>query len=557
MSANALYYGDNLDILRRYIRDESVDLIYLDPPFNSNATYNVLFGGKRGERAAAQLKAFVDTWHWDESAARAYQEVVEAGGGASEAMQAFRKLLGTGDMMAYLAMMAPRLIELRRVLKSTGSIYLHCDPTASHYLRVLMDAVFGPERFMNEVIWKRTHAHGSSRRYGPVHDVVLFYAKASGFVWTSPKLPHDPAYIAKHFRSQDADGRHFQPIALTGAGTRHGESGKPWRGVDPTKVGRHWALPSSILARLSMDQGTVQERLDALDRAGLIYWPEKEGGTPRLKSYTDELEGVALSDIWTDIPPISANAAERLGYPTQKPLALLERIIQASSNPGDLVLDPFCGCGTTVAAAQKLGRRWVGIDITHLAINLMRTRLRDMFGSEVSFSVIGEPTTTEDAAELAATNPYQFQYWALGLAGARPAEQKKGADKGIDGRLYFHDDRHTGATKQVIFSVKAGGIHRNHVHELRGVIEREAAVIGVLITMNQPTRPMREEAASAGFYVSPWDGRSYPRLQLVTVAELIEGRGIQMPAPAQLNVTYQRAQRAKADGGEQPRLPGG
>ena len=404
---NLLYYGDNLDVLRRHVADETVDLIYLDPPFNSNATYNVLFAEQNGTKAAAQILAFGDTWHWDQTAAEAYQEVVEAGGRVSQAMQAFRQFLGDSNMLAYLSMMGPRLMELRRVLKPTGSIYLHCDPTASHYLKMLMDAVFGPENFLNEISWKRTYSHGSAKRYGPLHDVLLFYAKTEGYFWKSLKVEHDPAYIEKHFRCVDeTTGKKFQAISLTGAGTtRTGESGQPWRGINPTAVGRHWALPGKVLAALKIDKTTTQEALDALDSAGRIYWPKKESGTPRLKWYIDDTEGVAVPDMWTNINPISAQAAERLGYPTQKPEALLERIIQASSKEGDVVLDPFCGCGAAVAVAQRLNRRWIGIDITHLAVNLIKVRLRDAFGDAAKYDVIGEPVSVEDAQALADADP--------------------------------------------------------------------------------------------------------------------------------------------------------
>jgi len=297
----------------------------------------------------------------------------------------------------------------------------------------------------------------------------------------------------------------------------------------------------------------VQETLERLDAAGWIYWPSRGSGFPRLKWYAEMAEGATLPDLWADLPPINSQAREALGYPTQKPLALLERIIQASSNPGDVVLDPFCGCGTTVAAAQKLGRQWIGIDITHLAIGLMRKRLRDMFGDAAKFRVIGEPTTAEDAAELAESDPYQFQWWALGLVGARPAEQKKGADQGIDGRLFFHDEP-TGDTKQIIFSVKAGKVQASYVRDLVGVVNRENAQIGVLISMNEATGPMRAEAASAGLYVSPWDRKSYPRIQLLTVADLLAGRSIQFPAAEHTNVTHQRARRAQDAPGSQGRL---
>ncbi|MEK6630284.1 MAG: DNA methyltransferase, partial [Acidobacteriota bacterium] len=491
-----------------------------------------------GTQAASQIKAFEDTWRWDQSAARACQEVIEAGGKVSEAMQAFRTLLGDSDMMAYLAMMAPRLVELRRVLKQTGSLYLHCDPTASHYLKLLLDAVFGPQHFLNEIIWKRTHAHGSSKRFGPVHDVVLLYARSGAYVWSNSRTAHDPAYLAKHFANVDeGTGRSFEPITLTGSGVRHGDSGKPWRGIDPTNVGRHWAIPGKIMVLLKLGGATVQDKLDALDAAGRIYWPEKEGGTPRLKWFVDELEGQPIQDVWTDISPISANAAERLGYPTQKPETLLSRIISASSNEGDLVLDPFCGCGTTIAAAQKLNRQWIGIDITSLAISLIRYRLADIFGIAAEYEVVGEPVSLPDASQLAHDDPYQFQWWALGLVGARPVEGKKGADKGIDGRIFFHEGD-TSKTKQIILSVKAGHVTVSHLRDLRGVLEREKAEIGVLLCTEEPTTPMRKECASSGFYASPWG--KHARLQILTVEDLLTGNTIDRP-PAQTSVTFKRA----------------
>ena len=573
-----LYYGDNLDILRRYVKDETVDLVYLDPPFNSAQNYNAFFQEKDGTAAASQIRAFEDTWHWNVESERTYQELVTQPGKVSEVMQAFKTFLGTNDMMAYLAMMAPRLVELRRALKPTGSLYLHCDPTASHYLKLLLDAVFGGEWFLNEIIWKRTHAHGSARRYGPVHDTLLFCAKSEEYVWTHPKLTHDPEYVEKHFKLVDEKtGRQFEPITLTGSGVRHGESGKPWRGIDPTKVSRHWALPGKLLDRLGIQGETVQDKLDALDTAGMIYWPEKSGGTPRLKWFADELEGVAISDIWTDIPPISSHAAERLGFPTQKPVALLERIINASSNPGDVVLDPFCGCGTTIDAAEKLGRQWIGIDITQLAITLIKKRLFDTYGYGIRFvsasspehpvegvaessdatvvRVIGEPVSPEDAVKLAEDDKFQFQWWALGLVGARPEEQKKGADHGIDGKILFRDDPKSTKPEQIIIQVKGGKTSVKDVRDLRGVLDREQAAIGVLITLEEPTAPMKAEAASVGFYVHKMNQQQYPRLQLRTVKELMTGKGIQRPtSAAAIDETFKEAPKAKGKQGSQKHL---
>ncbi len=460
-------------------------------------------------------------------------------------MQAFRQALGDNNLLAYLSMMAPRLVELHRVLKPAGSLYLHCDPTASHYLKMLMDAVFDPKNFLSEIIWKRTHAHGSSKRFAPVHDTIFFYARSDAYTWSALTIPQSSKYVEGHFTSEDSDGRRFQPITLTGAGVRRGESGKPWRGIDPTNVGRHWALPGDILDRLNVEGKTVQDKLDALDCAKRIYWPKKEGGTPRLKWYADELEGNAISDIWTDIPPIPARAAERLGYPTQKPEALLDRILRASSREGDVVLDPFCGCGTAIAVAQRLGRRWIGIDITHLAVSLIKHRLRDAFGDEITstFDVVGEPIDLAGARTLAAEDPYQFQWWALGLVGARPVERKKGADKGIDGRLFFHDDVESQKTKQIILSVKSGNIQVAHLRDLRGVVEREGAAIGALLCLEEPTRNMRAEAAGADFYESPWNTK-HPRIQILTIEELLAGGKIDFPPSRDLR-TFKKAPKAK------------
>lgn len=533
---NRLYYGDNLDVLRRHIADESVDLVYLDPPFNSARTYNVLFAARDGTRSAAQIKVFEDTWQWDAAAAAAYHEIVEAGGKVSEALQAFRLFVGPSDMLAYLAMMAPRVAELHRVLKWTGSLYLHCDPTASHYLKMLLDAVFGPENFRGEIVWQRSTAHSDTKQGmkqpGRIHDVLLFYTKSDKWTWNPIFVPYTPEYIASHYRYVEPEtGRRYRKDNLT-ANKPGGDTSYEWRGVRPYK-GRYWAYS--------------QEKMEEFERAGRLVYTRS--GMPEYKRYLDEMPGVPLQDVWTDIDPVNSQAAERLGYPTQKPEALLERIIASTSNVGDVVLDPFCGCGTAIAAAQKLGRQWTGIDITHLAINLIRTRLRDAFGDNVTFDVIGEPVTVDDAAELARTDPYQFQWWALGLVGARPVEQKKGADRGIDGRLYFHDADKAGKTKQIVLSVKAGNVSPTQVRDLIGVMDTEKAEIGVLISFHAPTARMREAAVDAGFYTSAW-GR-HPRVQLLTVAELLDGKRIDYPSLTGSNRTYKAAPKAQRKVAEQ------
>jgi len=531
---NTLYYGDNLDVLRRYVADESVDLVYLDPPFKSNQDYNVLFAEQDGSRSAAQIKAFEDTWRWDQAAAAAYEEVVEGGGRVSQAMQAFRTFLGESDMLAYLAMMAPRLVELRRVLKTTGSIYLHCDPTASHYLKMLMDAIFAPQNFRNEIIWKRTSAHNDARRFADVYDCILYYVRSRVATWNPQYAAHGEHYLKTHYGRTDKEGRQYRLdniIRSASMGPRPNLAYE-YKGYKP-----QWGWRVNL------------EKLKGIDKAGRLTWSAT--GIPYLVRFLDEMPGAAMPSIWDNIPPINSQAQERLGYPTQKPEALLERVITASSNKGDVVLDPFCGCGTAVAVAQRLERNWIGIDITHLAITLIRHRLFTAYGGKAEYDVIGEPVSVPDAEALAAEDKYQFQWWALGLVGARPAEQKKGADKGIDGRLYFHDEAEGGKTKQIILSVKGGGLKAQDVRDLRGVIEREKAEIGVLISLEEPTKQMRTEAASAGFYESPGWQKKYPHLQLFTVADLLGGKRIDYPPAKQTNVTFKRAPKAKGKGPEQ------
>ena len=533
---NTLYYGNNLDILKRYIPDESIDLVYLDPPFKSSQNYNILFKEKNGSQAASQIRAFEDTWTWSQEDEAIYADLVTRGGKVADCLQAFRTFLGPCDMLAYLIMMAPRLVELRRVMKPTASIYLHCDPAASHYLKLLMDAIFGPQNFLNEIIWKRTSAHSTANKYGCNADHILFYGKTEGYFWEGGFTKFDEKFL-KRFKRKDSDGRLWYDDNITGAGTTEGESGQDWRGFSVRALGRHWR--------------TTHSELDRWTAEGLIYFPPG-GGFPRLKRYLDEGKGVPLQSIWTDISPINSQAAERLGYPTQKPEALLERIIQASSNKGDIVLDPFCGCGTTVAAAQKLRRHWIGIDITFLAITLIKQRMRDAFGNQVQFKVVGEPVSVPDARALAESEPYQFQWWALDLVGARPVEEKKGADKGIDGKIIFQGEE-PGKFETVIISVKAGNLMAHYIRDLRGVVDREKAAIGVLISMEDPTKPMRTEAVTAGFFETRHWGK-FPKIQLLTIAELLAKKKIDMPPIRQVDKTFKKAEKFRGMDGEQSEI---
>jgi len=534
MTENVLYYGDNLEILQRYIKDESIDLIYLDPPFKSNQDYNVLFAEQNGSRSKAQIKVFEDTWRWDQGAAEAYHNIVEHGPEkVSLAMQAFRKFLGGSDMLAYLAMIAPRLVELRRALKPTGSIYLHCDPTASHYLKMLMDAVFEPVNFRNEIVWKRTSGHSDARRYGRVHDIILFYSRGADATWKPSYQPYEDAYVKQYYRYKDPDGRQWMSDNLSASGLSGGGYEYEWKGIT-----RLWRCPKS--------------KMESLEKEGRIFYTRN--GIPRLKRYLDESAGLPVQDVITDLEALRSWHAERLGYPTQKPESLLERFLLSSSNEGEIVLDPFCGCGTTINVAERLKRQWIGIDVTHLAITLIKNRLRDAFGNKCKFEVIGEPVSLPDAETLAMADPYQFQWWALGLVGARPAEQKRGADRGIDGHLYFHDEAKEGETKQIILQVKGGKVSAPQLRDLLGVVERENAAIGVFISLNKPTQAMKKEVASVGFYASPGWNTKHPRLQILTIEELLNGKRIDYPAPMSTSRTFKKAPQAKTNEHEQQGL---
>jgi len=513
---NKLYYGDNLPILREHIEDESVDLVYLDPPFNSNASYNVLFRSPTGEQSRAQIEAFEDTWHWNESAEESYWQVLHgANTDAARMLEAMRGFLGENDMMAYLAMIAVRLIELHRVLKSNGSLYLHCDPVASHYLKVLLDAVFGPQNFENEITWKRTTAHNDARnRFADVADVILFYSKSQNARFNRQFRSHNPEYISDKYRFKDASGRLYRLDNLRSPQPRPNLT-YDYKGFKPHPNG--WSVSL--------------ERMTQLDAAGRLEFPRKPGGRIQLRRYLDEMPGMPISNVWEDIPPINSQAQERLGYPTQKPLALLERIISASSNEGDIVLDPFCGCGTTVHAAQKLGRQWIGIDITHLAISLIERRLREAFPG-IQFETIGVPKDIGGARALAEKDKHEFQKWAITLVpDAQPWRGgRKGADTGIDGIVYLRIGK--SQSQRAIIEVKGGeSVGVDVVHKLKSVVERENALAGILITLNPASSQAEKEAVSAGFAeVEVLDGTArFRRIQILTIEELLEGARPQLP----------------------------
>lgn len=518
VSDNLLVYGDNLRVMREspFFRDESVDLVYLDPPFNSNQNYNVLFRAKGGTPAAAQVRAFEDTWHWDEVAKAMYHDVMEnAPLEVRRAIEALKTILDHSNMFAYLCMMAPRLIELHRVLRPTGSIYLHCDPAASHYLKLLMDAVFQPANFRNEIIWHRTGAKGSPMKRLPSnHDVILAYSKSETMKWNEITIPYDPDQLdektAEKYSRRDPDGRRYQLTSLL-----HPEQGqRPNLEYEVMGVRRTWRWSKDRMEQAIAEGRVVQTA---------------PGRVPRQKRYLDEQKGRTVGDVWTDISPTNSQAAERLGYPTQKPEALLRRIIQASTDKGDVVLDPFCGCGTTIAAAQGLKRKWMGIDLSYEAIRIIRGRMTKVGLEEKrDYEVWGDPESLEDAISLADDHPYQFQWWAVRRLGAKEIDYKRGSDWGVDGRLVLRTERIEGRIPEAIIQVKAGQkSNRGHVATLIGDVEGEKAELGVLVTRGAPTKAMREAASRMGEYSD--SQKWYPRIQLLTAEDIINGKGVEYP----------------------------
>ena len=517
MTENTLYFGDNLKVLREHFPDQCVDLIYLDPPFNSKRNYNVVFSADAKADDTAQVRAFGDTWSF-EGAAEAFYEVTALNQPVSKLLEGLRQTFGDTSLLGYLSVMALRLIELHRVLKPTGSLYLHCDPTASHYLKLVLDALFGSGLMLNEVVWKRSYGHGDSRRsMGRSHDVLLVYSRSKAYTLNRFFHEHDPGYIETMFTHNDSRGR-YKHENLNSPNPRPNLRYE-YNGYPPPELG--WRVSPEVMQKLDED--------------GRLYFPPNPKGRIMRKVYLSELGGQPMTDLWTDIRLLSAANKERLGYPTQKPMALLERIIAASSNEGDLVLDPFCGCGTAVAAAQKLGRQWCGIDITTLAVSLIKRRLLEHFPAAFptadAIPVVGFPADVAGAKTLAETDRYAFEHWALTLIGAAPAgggaTKKKGSDRGIDGEFTWRDDKDT--LCRGLVSVKSGHVNVTHIRDLIGTMGREKADLGVYVCLEEPTKPMRTEAAGAGRYQIEGMPKDFPRVQLVTVEDLLAGREPDVP----------------------------
>jgi len=538
-----LYYGDNLEILRSETGNESIDVIYLDPPFNSNKVYNVVFDGAGDTQA--QLSAFEDAWRWTNQTEEDYEALMSGGlpARAATALGAMYELLQKSNMMAYVVHMLPRIVQLHRVLKPTGSLFLHCDPTAGHYLKVILDSVFGPENFRNEIVWRRTGAHGETKSFAPLHDNILFYTKTDDYYFRPLKKPYTKRHVTSRYTEQK-DGRWKFTTGgniLTGAGAGGGESSKPWRGFDPVKKNRHWAVPGYVTRQLPphVQKLGVLDRLEAAYEAGLIEilsgsaWPtpvkylEPTDGTPMgdIWAYQPGTEGVLATSsgcIDEDVAYLGPTSPERLGYPTQKPMGLLKRILEASCPEDGLVLDPFCGCGTTLDAAISLKRSWIGIDVTYVAVDIIVHRLRKTFGDEVdkSYEILGLPEDMKSAQALFTRSPFDFERWAVSRIGGTPNHRQVG-DAGKDGLIHFRDVG--GTLKKILISVKGGkSLAPTMVRDLAGVVASDpTAAMGILITLCPPTPGMIQAANTAGNFKHA-DSR-YPKVQIISIEQLFAG----------------------------------
>ncbi|WP_207787188.1 DNA methyltransferase [Actinomycetospora cinnamomea] len=530
---NQLYYGDNLEVLRENIASESVDLVYLDPPFNSNRSYNVLFQDKSGEESQAQIEAFDDTWVWNQDTEQLFYSLVNGGApmAVQDALEAMHKLLGENDVLAYLVMMTARLVELHRVMKPTATLWLHCDPTASHYLKIILDATFGPRRFINEVIWQRAHTvKGNSgqgaRHLGRATDTILVFGKSENYKFNQLFGEYDEDYLKRFKHVEPSTGRRYRTISMIGPGGA--AKGNP--SYEVMGVTRYWRYS--------------QERMQEMIEADRVV-QSKPGAVPERKFYLDEAKGSAIQSLWTDLISINPMAAERLGYPTQKPLSLLERIVEIGSDKGDIVLDPFAGCGTTVDAAQKLDRRWIGIDVTTIAIDLIDARLRHTYGETVrdSYSIHGIPRDMDGAHALFKYSPFEFERWCVMLVDGTPNEKQVG-DKGIDGVIRFLIDA-KGKSDRVLVSVKGGTTNPGHVRDLIGTVQSQKAAMGVFICMKKPTKAMLDAANHSGIYKHPGDGKQYPKVQIMTVEQLLNEEHPKLPVTL---LPYLQAQKRSSKG---------
>jgi DNA modification methylase len=566
---NFLFYGDNLEVLRKHIKDETVDLCYVDPPFNSQRNYNQIYNNI-GTEDAALAQAFTDTWIWDDIAIAGYEEIIDNAHGrftpqTVELIKGLRSVLREGSLLAYVVSLTLRITEIQRVLKKEGSFYLHCDPTASHYIKLVLDGIFCSKGgdFKNEIVWKRTTAHSDTKqglkRYGKIHDVIFFYSKSRKPTFNTQYVPYEQSYIESHYHNiEPLTNRRYRTGDLTG-NKPGGDTEFLWQVKRPSGNGSRWQ------ADLTDEYKTPQpgfeykgvppyaRRYWAYSKDNLIEYETQgrlihtDSGMPEYKRYLDEMPGMPLQDIWTDINPLNSQANERLDYPTQKPLTLLERIIRSGSNEGDVVLDAYCGCGTTIDAAQKLKRKWIGIDITYQSIAVILGRLEKTYGKAFVNSIVqnGIPRDMNSAIALSKKKDdrlrKEFEKWAvLTYTNNRAViNDKKGADGGIDGRAYFKVGKKDNA--KIIFQAKSGGVDRGDIAKLRGDMEKENAALAVFITLEPWTKPMAQDAKAAGPYKHEEMGKSYDRISIVTIEELLAGKRLEIPMSMEVLKAAQKA----------------
>lgn len=573
--ASTLYYGDNLDILRsNKIASNSIDLCYIDPPFNSKRTYNQIYNNV-GREDQAQAQAFIDTWLWDDYARQGFDEILANEEGrfepqTVELVKGLGNVLGFGSLLAYIVSITLRVVELHRVLKDTGCFFLHCDPTASHYLKLVLDGVFcgnRPGEFKNEIIWRRTGSHNARRSFGPIHDVIFFYTKTARHFFNIVRRPYMRGHVESRYTWDDEAGLYKFTSGgnvLTGAGATGGESGQSWKGFDPSAKNRHWAIPGFLAEQMGEDfrELSVLEKLDALYDEGLIDI-EEGNAWPTPVRYLRSDSGSPIQDIWAfqpytegtvygtnegidaDVEWLGPTAPERLGYQTQKPMGLLDRIIRAGCPKNGIVLDAYCGCGTTLDVAQNLNLNWIGIDITYQSISVVLRRL-EKYGEAVVNSIIqdGIPRDMKSAQALATKKDdrlrKEFEKWAVLTYSKNRAviNQRKGADAGIDGRAYFKTGKRDNA--EIIFQVKSGGVGRKDIATLRGDMAREEAELGILITLEEPTTSMDKDAKAAGLYYHEVMGKNYNRIQIVKVQEILDGARLEIPMSLEVLKAAQR-----------------
>lgn len=536
---NQLYYGDCLDIMQNEMKKNSVDLIYLDPPFNSNRAYNAIYKDETGRPLPDQIEAFCDLWTLDEASERRIRTIpkIMIEQGINDDIAKFwhfwmKTLRDTNPkLLAYLSYMTERLLQMRIVLRPTGSIYLHCDPTWSHYIKVIMDGVFNEKNYRAEIIWKRHNAH-NDKLYGTIHDTIFYYSYGDRSIPDDVLIPLSDER-KKAYNKPDKHG-HYEKADLTAAGTSGGESGELWRDISPGN--RHWSPPLTgkyaeyiekhFIPNYRQIKG-VHDRLDALDKAGLIHWSKK----PRLKRYLIPGAGMPPQSIWDDILAVSGDEDE--GYPTQKPVELLKRIIKASSKEGDIVFDPFCGCGTTLEAAHWLKRKWIGIDIAiHAIKRVSAKRLTEQchLNEGTDYEITGIPKSIEGATDLWERDKYQFQKWAVEMVDGFVTAQKT-RDGGVDGRIYFptEDDD---VLKAMKLEVKGGKrVSIESLRALAGIIDEEDYPIGGFITLKTLSHLQKQNFEDFCRKKGTVDiyGVPYPRLQLLSVEEILAGDRFETP----------------------------